>query len=97
VTISARLTDSPCILVTSQYGWSANMQRIMKSQPMVDNSAMDYMKGGKIMAINPDNSVRCLASDDMTYWRTYQQRQWLSNLMLCCAVLCLASTGNRIM
>ena len=58
VAISARLTDSPCILVTSQHGWSANMQRIMKSQPMGDNRAMDYMKGEKIMEINPDNAVR---------------------------------------
>lgn len=57
--VSARLTDSPCILVTSQQGWSANMQRIMKSQPMGDNRAMDYMKGEKIMEINPDNQV-CL-------------------------------------
>jgi Hsp90 protein len=57
VNVSARLTDSPCILVTSQYGWSANMQRIMKSQPMGDNRAMDYMKGEKIMEINPDNEV----------------------------------------
>lgn len=55
--VSARLTDSPCILVTSQQGWSANMQRIMKSQPMGDNRAMDYMKGEKIMEINPDNQV----------------------------------------
>jgi heat shock protein 90kDa beta len=57
VNVSARLTDSPCILVTSQYGWSANMQRIMKSQPMGDSRAMDYMKGEKIMEINPDNAV----------------------------------------
>jgi heat shock protein 90kDa beta len=56
--VSARLTDSPCILATSQMGWSANMQRIMKSQPMGDNRAMDYMKGDKIMEINPDNDVR---------------------------------------
>lgn len=56
-TVSARLTDSPCILVTSQQGWSANMQRIMKSQPMGDNRAMDYMKGEKIMELNPDNQV----------------------------------------
>lgn len=59
--VSARLTDSPCILVTSQQGWNANMQRIMKSQPMGDNRAMDYMKGEKIMEINPDNQVCPLA------------------------------------
>lgn len=59
VAVSARLTDSPCILVTSKSGWSANMQRIMKSQPMQDGRALDYMKGDKIMEINPENAVRC--------------------------------------
>lgn len=58
VAVSARLTDSPCILVTSKSGWSANMQRIMKSQPMQDGRALDYMKGDKIMEINPENAVR---------------------------------------
>ena len=58
VNVSARLTDSPCILVTSKSGWSANMQRIMKSQPMGDSKEMDYMKGDKILEINPDHGVR---------------------------------------
>lgn len=58
VSVSARLTDSPCILVTSKTGWSANMQRIMKSQPMGDSKALDYMKGEKILEVNPDNAVR---------------------------------------
>ena len=31
-TVSDRLTDSPCALVASSYGWSGNMERIMKSQ-----------------------------------------------------------------
>lgn len=60
VSVSARLTDSPCILVTSKTGWSANMQRIMKSQPMGDSKALDYMKGEKILEVNPDNAVRSL-------------------------------------
>ncbi len=44
VTVSDRLTDSPCALVTSKFGWSANMERIMKSQAFGDTRTMDYMK-----------------------------------------------------
>ena len=55
--MSDRLTDSPCALVTSKFGWSANMERIMKSQAFGDNKTMDYMKGRKIMEINPDHDV----------------------------------------
>ena len=76
--VSARLTDSPCILVTSQQGWSANMQRIMKSQPMGDNRAMDYMKGEKIMEINPDNQV-CL-------WM-YFHHNWLRFIVTALAIV----------
>lgn len=57
VVVSRRLEDSPCILVTSKFGWSANMERIMKAQAMGDNRAMDYMKGRKIMEINPRHPV----------------------------------------
>ena len=57
VTVSARVTDSPCVLVTSKFGWSANMERIMKSQTMGDARAMEYMKGRKIMEINPANPI----------------------------------------
>ena len=58
VTLSARLTDSPCALVTSKFGWSANMERIMKSQAVGgDARSMDYMRGRKILEINPDHDV----------------------------------------
>jgi len=57
VEVSNRLTDTPCVLVTSKYGWSANMERIMKAQAMGDNRAQDYMKGKKTMEINPSSPV----------------------------------------
>ena len=57
VQVSNRLTDTPCVLVTSKYGWSANMERIMKAQAMGDNRAADYMKGKKTMEINPSSPV----------------------------------------
>ncbi|KAG2453711.1 hypothetical protein HYH02_001923 [Chlamydomonas schloesseri] len=57
VTVSNRLLDSPCALVTSKFGWSANMERIMRSQALGDARAMDYMKGRKIMEINPKHDI----------------------------------------
>jgi molecular chaperone HtpG len=57
VTVSNRLVDSPCCIVTSQYGWTANMERIMKAQALRDTSTMGYMAAKKHLEINPDHSI----------------------------------------
>jgi len=57
VVVSKRKTDSPCILVTSKGGWSANMEKIMRAQAMGDNRAMEYMRGKKILEINPTHEI----------------------------------------
>merc|ERR1712062_431248 len=57
VVVSSRLVSSPCCIVTSQYGWTANMERIMKAQALRDTSTMGYMAAKKHLEINPDHSI----------------------------------------
>lgn len=57
VTVSNRLVGSPCCIVTSTYGWSANMERIMKAQALRDTSTMGYMAAKKHLEINPENAI----------------------------------------
>jgi len=57
VTVSKRLETSPVCIVTSQHGWTANMERIMRAQALRDNSTMGYMAAKKHMEINPKHSI----------------------------------------
>ena len=57
VVVSARLVSSPCCIVTSQFGWTANMERIMKAQALRDNSTLGYMAAKKHLEVNPDHSI----------------------------------------
>jgi len=57
VVVSTRIDESPCVLVTSEHGWTANMERIMKAQALRDNSMTSYMMSKKTMELNPNNAI----------------------------------------
>ncbi|KAG0632011.1 hypothetical protein M758_1G297800 [Ceratodon purpureus] len=57
VAVSKRISSSPCVLVSGKFGWSANMERIMKAQTLGDTTQMEFMKGRRILEINPSHPI----------------------------------------
>ncbi|GFY88868.1 chaperone protein htpG family protein [Actinidia rufa] len=57
VQVSKRLSSSPCVLVSGKFGWSANMERLMKAQTLGDTTSLEFMRGRRILEINPDHPI----------------------------------------
>jgi len=75
-----RLSESPCVLVTSEWGWSANMERIMKAQALRDPSMTSYMVSKKTMEINPNHPIVASLKakvDENAAERTTKDLVWL--------------------
>merc|ERR1719198_1574668 len=57
VMVGERMVNSPASLVTTEYGWSANMQRIMKAQVLRDSQMSSFMMGKKKMEVNAGHPI----------------------------------------
>merc|ERR1712157_155198 len=57
VELSKRLTDSPVVVVTSQFGYSAQQERVMKAQSFQNKDQVNMMSGRKTLEVNPNHPV----------------------------------------
>merc|ERR1719401_2964497 len=57
VDVSKRLTDSPVVVVTSQFGYSAQQEKVMKAQAFQNKEQLGMMSGRKTLEVNPNHPV----------------------------------------
>ena len=80
VVISERIVDTPCVLVTDEYGLSGNMERILKTQALRKNPMMDHMRTNRILEINVEHPIICSIKQSMII-DTDNEKQYVSDLV----------------
>jgi heat shock protein beta len=91
VVVSSRLANAPCVIVTSQYGYSANLERLMRSQAFADPSKAQHLVAKKTVEINPRHPVMVelnnrLSEEDSSA-ASLEQNTDLANLLYDSALL----------
>ena len=66
VKVSDRLYETPCILVATEYGWNANMERIIKSQALRNNEMDELMESKRVLEINLNHKIIKTLKDKYT-------------------------------
>merc|ERR1719335_468563 len=74
VSISKHLVQSPVVVLSADYGWTAQMEKVMKSQAFADQSKFEFMKSKRMFEINPrhpmiselNSRIKDNAADDTT-------------------------------
>lgn len=87
VKINNLLNDIPCLLTTSQFGWSANLERILKAQAIRDTNMDMFMKARKILEINLNNPLVKKLSESF-------DNNEKSKKILCCLYNCALINGG---
>jgi heat shock protein beta len=87
VKVSNRLSTTPCVVVSSKYGWSANMERIMKAQAMGDESRHEYMRGKKTLEVNPRHPMIAALKERAATDPDSEETETLAKLMFETAML----------
>ena len=87
VKVSSRLSTTPCVVVSSKYGWSANMERIMKAQAMGDESRHEYMRGKKTLEVNPRHPMIAALKERAATDPDSEETETLAKLMFETAML----------
>lgn len=57
VVVSNRLTTTPCMLSSSEFGWTANMERIMKAQAIRNEMMDQFMSSRKVLELNINHKL----------------------------------------
>jgi HSP90 family molecular chaperone len=87
VEVSSRLTKSPAALVSSTYGYSANMERIIKAQALKDKRYIGNLGGKRVLEINPRHPIIKKLLEEVNNDETNEKSEDVANVLYDSAIL----------